>query len=197
MNRMNTIRATLSLLALAAAPLCNAAAPPVMTPLPPAMHPEPNVLSTDERRGVMLELKRLTAELRAARAEAAQNPALDPIKAKLAEASTNTSPESASAVAALKRELSDAEAILLSEMKGVPRKQVRTLELGRLLEYDTKLRKDLRRRSGTANFGAQSDNADGAADGGANASGGAAADAEGIIVAADEPEGAGAAAEEW
>lgn len=186
MNNMNAIRATLSLLALAAVPLCNAAAPPVMTQLPPAMHPEPNILSSDERRGVMLELGRLTAELRAARAEVAKNPALDPIKAKLAEASTNSSPESAKTVEALKRELADAEAILFSEAKGMPEKQVRTLALGRLLEYDTKLRKDLRRRSGMAGQNARNN-----AEGNAGADGAAGAD----DIAAGEAEDAGASEE--
>ena len=154
------MRKTLTLLALAAASLCAslcvAIPPPVMTPLLPALHPEPDVITADERRSVAVELNKLTSEIRAARAEAAKNPALEPLKAKLAaftaSAATNSTPESTRAIAALKRELSDAEAILLSEIDGIPAKQARTLALGRLLEYDTKLRKDLRRRRGTANY---------------------------------------------
>ena len=149
----STAYAFLSCVALAAI-ACRALPPPLTAPLAPEFYPEPKLLDAEQRRGVMLELGRLTSEIQAARREVENDPVLDDIKAQIAAAATNNVPEAALQTENLKVELNSMIYVLLNASEGVAEKQARAVVLGRMLEYDMKFFKDLRRRGKgpTANF---------------------------------------------
>ena len=122
------------------------APPPLRAPLAPAINPEPKLLTSGQRAWVTQELHLILDDLTAAWAVVDGNPALAPIKAKIDLMKTNTAPESADALKFLNLEYNNARTLLFAEMDGMTNKQARALLYGRMLQYDTKLQTNLRRR---------------------------------------------------
>jgi len=120
--------------------------PPLEAPLPPDFNPRPDLLDANQRRGVMLELNRLKNEVQAVRAEVYKDPAFDPIKAQIAIAKTNNVPGAALELEKLTDELQAMVMVLLRESDGIAEKQVRIMQLGRMLERDLPLFRNLERQ---------------------------------------------------
>ncbi len=135
------------LLAAVSSATCAVAIPPPRLPLPPATHEEPNLLSDYERTTVTLEMNNLTREISLARKEAAGDPTLDDAKRALDEALAS---KDANSIREAKRKLSDMTETILYRQEGMPEKIRRLLDVGKLLEYDTRRQKEIRRRKGTA-----------------------------------------------
>ncbi len=123
------------------------AIPPPRLPLPEPTHEEPNILSEYERTVVTLEMQKLTKEVGLARKEAAKDPTLDDAKKALDEARES---KDVKQIRDAKRKLSNMIETILYQQEGMPVKIKRLLEVGKLLEFDSKKQKEIRRRKGTA-----------------------------------------------
>jgi len=107
---------------------------------------EPVLLTEYERRVLELEYAKLVRAVREARAEAAADESLAPLKEALAEA-RGTGAGGTNAVAAA-RALADATETVLYAMDGMRDKIKRLHEVGNLLEYDHRLRREQRAAAG-------------------------------------------------
>ena len=103
---------------------------------------EPVLLTEYERRVLELEYAKLVRAVREARAEAAADESLAPLKDALAAARAEN-PGGTNAVAAA-RALADATETVLYAMDGMSDKIKRLHEVGNLLEYDHRLRREQR-----------------------------------------------------
>lgn len=103
---------------------------------------EPVLLSEYERKVLELEYVKLMRAIREARAEAAADESLAPLKDALAAARAEN-PGGTNAVAAA-RALADATETVLYAMDGMSDKIKRLHEVGNLLEYDHRLRREQR-----------------------------------------------------
>lgn len=139
-NSIRLLAAALAAAALFRAPDA-AAKLPVGTPTLRGAR-QPALLSDYERKVLELEYAKLVRAVREARAEAAADESLAPLRDALAEA-RRTDPGGTNAVAAA-RALSDATEAVLYEKEGIREKIKRLHEVGNLLEYDHRLRREQR-----------------------------------------------------
>lgn len=102
---------------------------------------QPNLLSEYERDVLRREMVKLTQAVRAARLEASKDASLEPLRQAAAEA--KLSGDRTNAMAAAKA-LADATETILYRDPEMPAKIKRLMEVGQLLEYDTRLRKEQR-----------------------------------------------------
>lgn len=100
---------------------------------------QPNLLTEYERSALRREWLKLTQAIRAARLEASKDASLDPLRQAVAEAKLSGV---SSNVTAASKALADATETILYRDPGIPPKIKRLLEVGNLLEYDTRLRKE-------------------------------------------------------
>lgn len=131
------------LLALALAVAVPAAARAIPRPLNPsaAGAAQPRLLSDYERSVLAREMRRLMEEVRTKREAAARDETLAPLREALAAAREEGV---ATNVAAAARVLSDAVEAKLYEDPAVPPKIKRLQEVGNLLEYDSRVRREQR-----------------------------------------------------
>ena len=134
--------AALAVVALAASAAASGTKRPVENPTIRGLR-EPDLLSQYERKVLSLEYAKLLSAVRAARAEAAADPSLQPLKDALAAARAAEGPGGSNSLAAA-RALSDATETVLYAAEGVPAKIKRLQEVGNLLEYDHRLRREQR-----------------------------------------------------
>ncbi|MBQ6102639.1 MAG: hypothetical protein IJL06_03110 [Kiritimatiellae bacterium] len=127
-------------LVLAFAPAAASAAPRPFNPTA-AGALQPRLLSDYERRVLSHELVKLMEDVRSRRAEAAEDESLAPLREALDAAKAEGT---ASNVQAAARALSDAVETKLYEDPEVPPKIKRLQEVGNLLEYDSRLRREQR-----------------------------------------------------
>jgi len=120
--------------------------PPLEAPLPPDFNPRPDLLDANQRRGVMLELNRLKNEVQEMRAEIMKDSVFDDIRAKMAVAKTNNVPNATLEYEKLNGEYQSMIMVLLRESDGIAVKQARILQLGRMLERDLPLFRNLERQ---------------------------------------------------
>jgi len=123
-----------------------AAIPPPRLPLHKPLHEEPNLLTEYERKTLQFELNNLTSEIAKARHEIAKDPSLEAARKTLQDAEEQ---KDSKLIASARRILADEVETRLLTQEGMPEKIKRLLEVGRLLEYDTRFQKDERRRKGT------------------------------------------------
>lgn len=128
---------------------------------------QPKLLSDYERRVLQIEYVKLVGEIREKRAEAARDPSLAELKADLERkkggdgaARAEGAGPSDEVVAAV-RALADAVERVLYSYEGIPEKIGRLQEVGQMLEWDLRLRREQRAsspqwRNAAANAGADS-----------------------------------------
>ena len=140
MSRIPRAAAALAALALALAPAAARAIPRPLNPTA-AGAAQPRLLSDYERRVLSHELTRLMKDIRERRAKAAEDESLAPLRDALAAAKAEGV---ASNVQAAAKALSDAVETKLYEDPEVPPKIKRLQEVGNLLEYDSRIRREQR-----------------------------------------------------
>ena len=104
---------------------------------------EPNLLSSYERKTLQLEYLKLIEEIGEKRREAAADPSIAALKDRLAAENADERYQGG-ADASAARKISDAVETLLYSYDGIPAKIKRLEEVGRLLEYDLRLRREQR-----------------------------------------------------
>ena len=140
MSRIPRAAAALAALVLAFAPAAARAIPRPLNPTA-AGAAQPRLLSDYERRVLSHELTRLMKDIRERRAKAAEDESLAPLRDALAAAKAEGV---ASNVQAAAKALSDAVETKLYEDPEVPPKIKRLQEVGNLLEYDSRIRREQR-----------------------------------------------------
>lgn len=140
MSRIPRAAAALAALVLALAPAAARAIPRPLNPTA-AGAAQPRLLSDYERRVLSHELTRLMKDIRERRAKAAEDESLAPLRDALAAAKAEGV---ASNVQAAAKALSDAVETKLYEDPEVPPKIKRLQEVGNLLEYDSRIRREQR-----------------------------------------------------
>ena len=140
MSRIPRAAAALAALVLALAPAAARAIPRPLNPTA-AGAAQPRLLSDYERRVLSHELTRLMKDIRERRAKAAEDESLAPLRDALAAAKADGV---ASNVQAAAKALSDAVETKLYEDPEVPPKIKRLQEVGNLLEYDSRIRREQR-----------------------------------------------------
>ena len=140
MPRIPRAAAALAALVLALAPAAARAIPRPLNPTA-AGAAQPRLLSDYERRVLSHELTRLMKDIRERRAKAAEDESLAPLRDALAAAKAEGV---ASNVQAAAKALSDAVETKLYEDPEVPPKIKRLQEVGNLLEYDSRIRREQR-----------------------------------------------------
>ncbi len=140
MSRIPRAAAALAALALAFAPAAARAIPRPLNPTA-AGAAQPRLLSDYERRVLTRELHKLMEDVRSRRAKAAEDESLAPLRDALAAAKAEGV---ASNVQAAAKALSDAVETKLYEDPEVPPKIKRLQEVGNLLEYDSRIRREQR-----------------------------------------------------
>ena len=157
MSRFRRAAAPFAALVLAFAPAAARAIPRPLNPTA-AGAAQPRLLSDYERRVLSHELRKLMEDVRSRRAKAAEDEALAPLREALAAAKAEGT---ASNVQAAAKALSDAVETKLYEDPAIPAKIKRLQEVGNLLEYDSRLRRE-QRVSHPAVRPARAESADGA-----------------------------------
>lgn len=140
MFRPRPAAAALAALVLALAPAAARAIPRPLNPTA-AGAAQPRLLSDYERRVLTHELHRLMGDVRARRAKAAEDESLAPLRDAVAAARAEGV---ASNVQAAAKALADAVETKLYEDPEVPPKIKRLQEVGNLLEYDSRIRREQR-----------------------------------------------------
>ena len=140
MSRIPRAAAALAALVLAFAPAAARAIPRPLNPTAAGAE-QPRLLSDYERRVLSHELTRLMKDIRERRAKAAEDESLAPLRDALAAAKAEGV---ASNVQAAAKALSDAVETKLYEDPEVPPKIKRLQEVGNLLEYDSRIRREQR-----------------------------------------------------
>ena len=140
MSRIPRAAAALAALVLALAPAAARAIPRPLNPTA-AGAAQPRLLSDYERRVLSHELTRLMKDIRERRAKAAEDESLAPLRDARAAAKAEGV---ASNVQAAAKALSDAVETKLYEDPEVPPKIKRLQEVGNLLEYDSRIRREQR-----------------------------------------------------
>lgn len=140
MSRILRSAAPLAALVLAFAPAAARAIPRPLNPTA-AGAAQPKLLTDYERRVLSHELVKLMADVRSRRAKAAEDESLAPLREALDAAKAEGT---ASNVQAAAQALSDAVETKLYEDPEVPPKIKRLQEVGNLLEYDSRIRREQR-----------------------------------------------------
>ncbi len=193
---MLRIRPAAALLASCALALAPAAARAIPRPLNPtaAGAAQPKLLSDYERRVLSHELAKLMKDVRARRAKAAEDESLAPLRDALAAAKATGVTSNVQAAA---KALSDAVETKLYEDPEIPAKIKRLQEVGNLLEYDFRLRREQRATSPVvhrahAEGDSHAESAEGAESGGASSPGEPSAEGDSSAESAEGAESGGA-----
>lgn len=104
---------------------------------------QPKLLSDYERNVLQIEYAKLIREIREKRAEASADPSLSALEESVAAAKKQFGASSTNAVVAA-RALSDAVETILYSDEAIARKIKRFQEVGNLLEYDLRMRREQR-----------------------------------------------------